>query len=444
MRNDENFNDGEQKKPIGNSEEFDDLLPPSFMRKNSKSTEENEKSSPKDYFVSNEPFDESDDHYKTRKPENGFELKIDEIKAMPDYVATRRVKKGLHRAGVFAKVMFGLIIVCISVGLAMFVIFAGQDVLGIGKQENMALVEIKENTGLSQVAETLEKQGVINSAFLFKTYCKALKEDVKFQYGTYSLKSNMSYDAILIELQKYSSSKEEVQIMFKEGSTIYQIANLLQQNGVCSANEFVTTLENTDFGFEFEKTAGQNELAFHKLEGFAFPDTYKFFKGDSPVNAAKKFLSNYNNKVSEKMLVGAPGVALSQTDILTVASIVQREAGKLEEMKKVASVYLNRIKNPGEFPKLQADPTREYANELKLQMSVLDQKVIDAYNTYEGQGLPPGPICNPGLDAIEAVLSADDTNYFYFCTDSKTGEFYYAETLEEHNKNVKKAGLRQN
>ena len=114
-------------------------------------------------------------------------------------------------------------------------------------------------------------------------------------------------------------------------------------------------------------------------------------------------------------------------------------------MANVASVYSNRLKNKGVYPNLQADPTRGYAEELKKQMDVIDQKVLDAYNTYEGTGLPPGPICNPGLDAIQATLYTAETEYFYFCTnlDSslETRKYYYAKTLEEHEKNLRKAGL---
>ena len=114
-------------------------------------------------------------------------------------------------------------------------------------------------------------------------------------------------------------------------------------------------------------------------------------------------------------------------------------------MSRIASVYANRLKNPGAYPNLQADPTRNYAEELALQMNVVNQEILDAYNTYEGAGLPPGPICNPGLDAIKATLYPEETEYFYFCTnlDSslETRQYYYATTLEEHEQNLRAAGL---
>lgn len=112
---------------------------------------------------------------------------------------------------------------------------------------------------------------------------------------------------------------------------------------------------------------------------------------------------------------------MTPDEVLTLASIVQKEAGDLEEMQKVASVFLNRLKPGSPYPMLQSDPTMNY-------------EFLDAYNTYEIQGLPPGPICNPGLDAISAVLYPADTNYYFFVTD-KDMNYYYAETFEEHQQN---------
>ena len=111
-------------------------------------------------------------------------------------------------------------------------------------------------------------------------------------------------------------------------------------------------------------------------------------------------------------------------------------------MKKVASVYHNRLNNPGTYPLLQADTTRVYARELKEQMgTAVNQEILDAYDTYQSGGLPPGAICNPGEAAIEAVLNPDDTDYYFFCSDLTTGQFYYAETYAEHQINLQKAGL---
>lgn len=126
---------------------------------------------------------------------------------------------------------------------------------------------------------------------------------------------------------------------------------------------------------------------------------------------------------------------------MTLASIIQAEAITKEQMETVASVYWNRLNNPSSFPKLQADPTRVYGREIKSDMQIIDYDLIEAYDTYESDGLPPGPICNPGLDAIMAALYPADTDYFYFCSDLETGECFYATNLEDHNVNLRKCGL---
>lgn len=373
----------------------------------------------------------------------GFKLEIDdEIKKIPDYVSVKRVRKGRYRMSVFTKVMFAIIIVGLSIILSLTILFALQDIFGLGKTESNRIIEIKQSEGLSQIAETLKEAEIINSEFLFKAYYKLIDADVTFQYGTYELKTGMSYDSILSELEKYSAVREEVSIMFKEGITLYEMADLLEINGVCKAADFISTVNNTDFGYDFEKNIPDNPLRFHKMEGYLFPDTYNFFTNDNPTNVASKFLANTQRRVFVGIEEELKGSTLTQDEIFTIASIVQMEASQYESMRMVASVYLNRIKNSAEYPRLQADPTTKYSEQLRLQMSILDTNIINAYDTYEGLGLPPGAICNPGLDAIRAVLNPAETDYYYFCNNIETGEFFFATTLEEHNVNLRKANLR--
>jgi UPF0755 protein len=136
-------------------------------------------------------------------------------------------------------------------------------------------------------------------------------------------------------------------------------------------------------------------------------------------------------------------MGLTQHQTITLASIIQAEAsGDPDNMRLVSSVYWNRLNDTENFPKLQSDPTRNYANSVILMKgkSLTYQKKASAYNTYECDGLPAGPICNPGMDAIEAALQPESTAYYYFCSNTRTGEFYYAETLQQHDQNVDKIG----
>ena len=133
------------------------------------------------------------------------------------------------------------------------------------------------------------------------------------------------------------------------------------------------------------------------------------------------------------------GLTLEET--VTLASIVQAESGHEDQMRKVSSVFWNRLEHPDDYPKLQSDVTREYVNNfIKPYIEAPNQAIYDAYNTYACEGLPVAPICNPGMDAIRAALYPEDTKYYYFLTD-KEGNYYYARTLSEHNRNKKKAGL---
>jgi len=223
------------------------------------------------------------------------------------------------------------------------------------------------------------------------------------------------------------------------------MAQRLEENVVCSAKDFIDAINTSDFGYEFEQEFTRNRLRFHRMEGYAFPDTYFFFKDDNPVNVAKKLVQNFDSRVNEDLRARMKELGYTMEETIIIASIVQQESGKPEEMSRIASVYANRLKNPGAYPNLQADPTRNYAEELALQMNVVNQEILDAYNTYEGAGLPPGPICNPGLDAIKATLYPEETEYFYFCTNLgsslETRQYYYATTLEEHEQNLRAAGL---
>lgn len=376
---------------------------------------------------------------KKEKPE--FKLNIDnKLKTMPDYYSNVKTKSR-KKLTLFAKIMLAFIIVGISVMLSIAIIFTVQDVYGINKLDNKILIDVPEKSGVADIADILEENEVINSSFIFKAYYKLTGVTGNLNYGTFELNSNMSYDMIMDELAKYSASKNEVTVTFPEGLTIYEMAKKLEENGVCKAKEFIDVLNTKDFGLDFEKNIVKQELRFHTLEGYVFPDTYNFYKNDNPLNVAKKMLSNFQKKLTPEMIARMDELGYTLDEAITIASIVQKEAGKTSEMKMVASVYNNRLENRAVYPNLQACPTRDYANQLKLQMDIVDRKVIDAYNTYEDAGLPPGPICNPGLDAIEAMLFPEVTDYYFFCTNLKTGEFYYGKTLKEHEQNIKKAGL---
>lgn len=158
------------------------------------------------------------------------------------------------------------------------------------------------------------------------------------------------------------------------------------------------------------------------MEGYLFPDTYYFYKDMDPEQVCQKIYLNFQNKMTEQRYAKMKQLGLTLDQLITFSSIVQKEAPNTESMTMVASVFWNRLNNPDSFPLLQSDPTKIYAeNVIQPNMEVFDQAMIDAYNTYVGAGLPPGAICNPGVEAIDAVLANFQSDYFYFNANVNTG-----------------------
>ncbi|MEG2597466.1 MAG: endolytic transglycosylase MltG, partial [Oscillospiraceae bacterium] len=184
---------------------------------------------------------------------------------------------------------------------------------------------------------------------------------------------------------------------------------------------------------------------FYRYEGYLFPDTYEFYMYESPDVVIQKMMNNFDHKMSDELLAKIRKSGYSLHEVMTLASIVQGEAGDSVNMAKVAAVYINRLNNVETFPKLQANPTTNYAKQQILPYRNYGKNAdlaAAAYDCYQSDGLPPGPINNPGLKAITAVLEPDMTcDAYFFCTDRVTKEFYYAKTYEEHKANTVKAGL---
>lgn len=246
-----------------------------------------------------------------------------------------------------------------------------------------------------------------------------------------------------------TTASNTVTVTFPEGMTVLDIAERLEQNGVCSADEFLAVCNQPYSGIEIDNA----EERIFLLEGYVFPDTYEFYKNSSAQMALDKFIVNFEAKITPEMQQKAADLGLTIDEVITLASIIQKECDKdIAECANVSSVFHNRLKNPS-FPKLQSDVTTFYIkNNLGEYLGYNSEKEFDEqnddikkymelYSTYYCKGLPAGPICNPGVKAINAALNPADTDYVYFLTDPTGETFYYASTLTQHQKNGKEAGL---
>lgn len=358
------------------------------------------------------------------------------------YKEKKRRKKQGHGHLIFG-LLLSAVIISVSILAAVFILKWAKELLGIDKSEREVVLDIPMNSSTVDIAEILYDEGIITDVNLFRLFSKFKGADGTYIAGSHILSPKMNYNQIIEVLQEeIEEQRETADIVFPEGITLYEAAQKLEEKNVCNAAEFIEVFNSSKFGFDFEEKVKVSSMKFYKMEGYFFPDTYQFYVEEDPRIVAKKIYRNFEARITPDLYGRMKDLDMELEEVLTLASIVQAEAANTRDMKKVASVFYNRLNNPDEYPLLQSDPTTNYVEEIIMpNIEVKSKKIFEAYDTYQGAGLPPGPICNPGLDAINAVLYPAETDYYYFCSNLETGEFYYAETLEEHEQNLIEAGL---
>lgn len=401
---------------------------------------------------------------------------IDEKRRSRREISEIRAKYERQRMGTrtFAYILLGaflsVIIIGVSAYLSSYIVTFALDLTGIATTEFQLDIEIPENANTDVVAAILGENNIIKSPKFFKEFGKLMGKSDSFYSGTYTLSSTMSYPTLYSTLQSRSYETKTVTLRISEGMTAEEIGQLLEENKVCYASDFEKCYKTIQNNYDFERRLSVKSAKYNQLEGYLFPDTYEFYavldteeidydskeeqdkakaqqrekEIENAESAAKKMYSNFNDKITKVMYKQMGEMNMTLDEIVTLASMVQKEAASVDDMYYVASVFLNRIRNSEEFPYLQSDVTTLYV-ENNIKPYVTDSAKLtrysQSYNTYVCKGIPVGPICNPGLDAIDAVLNAADTNYYYFCANEETGEVFYATTHEEHEANLIKAGL---
>lgn len=354
----------------------------------------------------------------------------------------RREKAPFSLGKLIGGLVLTAVILSVSIFCASYIITVGKDVLGVEKSDEKILITIPSGATAEDIANILYDKGVISQVTAFRAVSKFSKAD-SYKAGDHVVQPSMPYETIIEELQSDPiQNKVSVNVTFPEGYTLVECAAAMEKANVCSAEDFIKAFNDSSFGYAFEEQISDSYSKFYKMEGYCFPDTYTFFEESEPEIAAKKIIARYNEKVNAQMLGRMKDLGLSLDEMMAFASIVQAEAGNKDQMRMVASVFWNRLNNSDEFPKLQSDTTRGYVRDvIDKYIVVPNEKLNKAYDTYECDGFPPGAICNPGVDAIEAVLYPEDSDFYYFCSNLDTGEFFYAKTLSEHEANLVKAGL---
>jgi UPF0755 protein len=316
------------------------------------------------------------------KKADDFKVNFDfdgEYRDLPDTRPLRPRRE--RRTGCLGGILYAVFVICICLLLASLLWLAATDVLGLGNDDELVQVTVPEDFTIDDVATVLKENGLIQYKFLFKIFAEYSDADETITAGTYELNKNFDYRALVTGMTAKGGQRAEVDVVIPEGYTLRQIIALFDANGVASSEELWDTAANYDFDYWFldESTLGDE----NRLEGYLFPDTYTFYIGDSPPRAFTKLLDNFEAKFKEEYQTRAEEQGCSVHDIVTIASMIEKEAGDDAERELIASVIYNRLNS--DYNYLEIDATIVYA------IAGTDEEFSTAYdspyNTYKYPGL---------------------------------------------------------
>lgn len=367
----------------------------------------------------------------------------------------RRRRRRSNSLAAASAALYVVAVIGVSLALAAIAWVCAGDVLALNKAEHSAVVVLspelftqrevtetvtdsegnrsKETRTVSEadmgkVADQLKEQGLIEYKTVFKLFAAVTGAKGKVSAGTYELNTDMDYRALISSMSAGSASRSEISVTIPEGYTVTQIFQLLEEKGVATAAELSETAADHDYKFDFLEGIPLGDP--ERLEGYLFPDTYRFYIGEDPLYAINKMLVNFTVMVPKETRDELADQGRSLHEIITVASLIEKETDGTDQAL-IASVIYNRLKNPEVTGgMLQIDATLAYLNGGKVPTEA-DKAIDSPYNTYQNRGLPPGPIANPGSEAIWAAMNPKSTSYYYYALGTD-GLHHYSRTYQEH------------
>ncbi|MBR0414158.1 MAG: endolytic transglycosylase MltG [Clostridia bacterium] len=333
-----------------------------------------------------------------------------------------------------------IIVVILLALMAAFLVYRPYlfDKYGIAQEDKAVTFKINDDNK-NDVPYCLYQEGVITSVNLFKNYMQQENGSTyEYQSGIYNLNANMSYKELAQKLKH--PDKTNLSVTIPEGKNAYQIAEILEKSGACTAKDFIAALGD-NYDYNFLSSIDNADKRPYRLEGYLFPATYEIDDGTSAHDIVDMMLQATGLRLDESFRAQCEQKNLSIDDVLTMASIIEKESGGTPaEMSKVSAVFWNRLNHPEaqNTPTLGSDPTVHYADMLEEQG--YPESIWKAYSTYSCTGLPTGPICSPSESAMEAALNPDSHKYYFFFSD-KFEKFYYFETYEQFMQGRKEKGV---
>lgn len=374
--------------------------------------------------------------YGLDKEESRLDLEQANERWEEEEVDTRRSKKRTRRIGlIVALCIFSL---CAGTVLGGGLFFVNGLAPMKASDEEVRIV-IEPGTSSTGIANLLEEKGLIRSAFVFRYYLRMKNEGSRFQAGEYSMKPGMELDEMITMMNNGDTvGIPTLKFTIPEGMTIEQIADKLDKEGIVNREKFMQVIMQPE-GLESEYVAQipDDPDIQYKLEGYLFPETYEMVLESTEHDIVQRMIVELERKLQqlpEDWSTRMEQMGLTMHEMLTIASLIEREAAVAAERPIISSVIHNRLE---QGMQLQIDATVQYAlEEYKDVLLTVDTQVDSPYNTYKISGLPPGPIANPGLESIRAALYPEETNYLFYVTKKDgTQEHYFAETHSEHLRN---------
>jgi len=368
-----------------------------------------------------------------------------------DFRPVRRRRDG--RLGCLGGVMYAVFVISVSIILACGGWMAASDVLSFNKEEVSATVYLPRDiftssevdvldedgnvTGtktvtsadISAVADALKDGGIIEYKWLFKLYAAFSNADEKIDPGMYELTTKLDYRALIKNMQVGTESMLVTTLTFPEGFTMAQIFARLEENEICSAKDLYAAAESFNYRYTFLENAEPGDAV--RLEGFIFPNTYDFYQGEQASSVLNKFLQALHYQITADMWLQCENLGITFREAVIIASMIEKEAANDEERAKIASVIYNRI---AADMTLGIDATILYAHPEHVGVNIPQSILSDdsPYNTSIHKGLPPTPICNPGIASINAALMPESTGYYFYALDTETGTHRFFTNYDDH------------
>lgn len=360
---------------------------------------------------------------------------------------TKGKKTNLSKAGAemmssaVKALIYIVLVVVVSIFLSILIIRVGNDIFALVKSDEVIDITIPEDATLDDVAEILHENSIISFPGVFKFYANFKEDSGEFLAGDYSVSPSMSYDELRAAFKPKIATGTSW-ITFPEGSTCDEIIDILVSYGIGTREGYIDAINNYDFSYYwFVAEIPEDTERYYRLEGYLFPDTYEFYNSSSEVTVINKMLSRFEEVFVADYRTKAKELGFTVDEIITLASVVEKESGSSADFRNISSVFHNRLKNPAKYPKLESDATIIYAMQVLAggvrpeTVTPEDLKIKNPYNTYLNNGLPPGAIANPSISAIRYALYPAETNFHFFVAD-KSGNTLFAVDQRGHDQNI--------